>query len=280
MIQVRNMRFRYGKNALLFDSVNFELPVGHIVGLLGKNGAGKTTLLKLLSGLSFPGDGEIRNGEFVPGERFLSFLQNIFFLTEETWLPGLDAHGLIRLYAPLYPGFDEGQFYTSLKTFDVPGDRNLNRLSYGQKKKALIAFALAANTRYLFFDEPTNGLDIPSKSSFRSMLAASATEERTIIISTHQVRDLQHMIDWVMILDEGRIMVNRSLNDISDRLSFGQALSIPPADALFSFPGEMGTLFIRSNPMANPGNVDLETFFTGVLEAPERVLPNLQEDLS
>jgi ABC-2 type transport system ATP-binding protein len=233
-------------------------------------------LLKLLSGLSFPKSGSITAGGFIPGTRQVSFLKDIFFLTEEAWLPPVIPHELINIYAPFYPGFDEGGFFSLLRSFEVGKEQLLTKLSTGQKKKALIAFALSCNTRYLFFDEPTNGLDIPSKATFRSLLAGAWSEERTIIISTHQVRDLQHLIDWAMVLDKGKILLNGSLGAIAERLTFGQSLTAPAnGDVLYSVKGELGYVSIRHNHYNDPGNVDIETLFNGLTEVPERLLPIL-----
>ncbi len=274
MITLRDVKFGYSRKINLFEGLNLELPPGHIIGLLGKNGAGKTTLLKLMSGLAFPKSGVLSAGNFIPEKRQAGFLRDVFFLTEETWLPPVNPHTLVHLYAPFYPEFDEGGFFSLLKSFEVGKEQKLSDLSFGQRKKALIAFALSCNTRYLFFDEPTNGLDIPSKASFRSLLAGAFSEERTIIISTHQVRDLQHLIDWALVLDQGKVLVNDSLNAIAGYLSFGQSLSAPaPGDVIYSVNSELGYAYIKPNHFHDPGNVDIETLFNGLTEVPEKLLP-------
>jgi ABC-2 type transport system ATP-binding protein len=211
MITIHDLTFRYDKKIPLFDHLELELAPGHIYGLLGKNGAGKTTLLKLICGLTFPMGGTIMAGEKTPGERKPEYLQELFFLPEEVYLPAANPSKLLSLYAGFYPAFNEADFRSMLKQFEVDYDQKLSKLSYGQKKKVLIAFALACNTRYLLLDEPTNGLDIPSKATFRSMLAGSCNEERIILISTHQVRDLESLIDHVLILDQGSIILSRSV---------------------------------------------------------------------
>ena len=96
-----------------------------------------------------------------------------------------------------------------------------DKFSHGQKKKFLIAFALATNTKILIMDEPTNGLDIPSKSAFRRIMASAADENRLILISTHQVRDLHSLIDMVTILEKGHILMNTSIYDLTEKLYFG-----------------------------------------------------------
>jgi len=148
-----------------------------------------------------------------PGERKPEYLQELFFLPEEVYLPAGCPSKLLSLHAGFYPAFSESGFRSMLKQFEVDYDQKLAKLSYGQKKKVLIAFALACNTRYLLLDEPTNGLDIPSKATFRSLLAGALEEDRILLISTHQVRDLQSLIDHILILDQGRIILSRSVEE-------------------------------------------------------------------
>lgn len=270
MISIRHLDFWYRRKEVLFSDLNLELPQGHIYGLLGRNGAGKTTLLKILSGLSFPKGGEVGLGHWTPSKRDPLFLQEIFFLPEEIWFPHIRPEGLVRLYGSFYPGFDNKQFEDGLERFEVDRAISLGRLSFGQRKKALLAFALACNTHYLFLDEPTNGLDIPSKASFRSLLAKACSEGRIIILSTHQVRDLQSLIDHVLILSERRILVNESLDTIASRLSFHHS-AMPPDQPgiLFTWKTEMGYSFVCTNPDCEPGTVDIETLFTASLQIQE-----------
>jgi ABC-2 type transport system ATP-binding protein len=184
---------------------------GHIYGLLGRNGAGKSTLLKLIAGLVFPVSGKSGGAGLNPSKRQPSFLQKIFLIPEEIETPDVDVMRFADDYAPFYPNFDKEQFLQLLQDFDVPL-RSLKQMSYGQKKKTWIALGIAANTQLLILDEPTNGLDIPSKRQFRKMMAASLTDERCVIISTHQVRDLDSLIDNIIIVDEGELIVNASID--------------------------------------------------------------------
>jgi ABC-2 type transport system ATP-binding protein len=144
----------------------------------------------------------------IPGKRTTGFLENIFFVPEEISLPSICAEKFAHLYGDFYPVFDAGQFREYLEKLEVNPDQDFTGMSHGQKRKAIIAFALATNTRFLFLDEPTNGFDIPSKAAFRSLLASSFSEGKTIILSTHMVRDLESMIDRILIMDEHRITQN------------------------------------------------------------------------
>ena len=276
MITINELFFCYSKKKPLFEQLDLELKPGHINGLLGKNGAGKTTLLKLICGLCFPVEGSIRVGDHIPKDRKPLFLGDIFLLPEEVYLPASSPAKLESIQSVFYPGFDSSKFRKILYRFEVELKDKMGKLSYGQKKKVMIAFALACNTRCLLLDEPTNGLDIPSKASFRSILAGSFEEDRLIIISTHQVRDLQSLIDNILILDQGKIILDRSVEQIAEMFSFGHSSgALATADALYSGQGEMGQLFMTLNSSGIPGNVDLETLFNAAISLPGIFKPSL-----
>jgi ABC-2 type transport system ATP-binding protein len=270
MITVKDMAFSYRKKTELFRDMNLSLVPGSIYGLLGKNGAGKTTLLKLMSGLSFPHEGSIEVGGFTPSDRDVSFLTDIFFLGEEIYVAERTPQDMENYLAPFYPAFDKTLFHQVLEKFEVKFTDKLHQLSYGQRKKAMIAFAIACNTKYLFLDEPTNGLDIPSKALFRSIIASTYDENRIIIISTHQVRDLQSLIDKVIILNDGEIQFNVSLDTVSEKLTFGHGGILPEGlEILYCGAGEMGKSFILKNNSHTQGQVDLETLFNGFISDPQ-----------
>lgn len=232
MITIKDLTFWYSKQNKIFEKLNLELEAGHIYGLLGKNGAGKTTLLKLICGLSFPKSGTVAMDGLIPARRETGFLKDIFLVPEEISLPSLTPEKFADLYGGFYPAFDLAQFREILGKLEVETVQKFTGMSHGQKRKAMIAFALAANTRYLFLDEPTNGMDIPSKAAFRSMLAASFFEEKTIILSTHVVRDLESMIDSVIILENHRIILNQSVDQNLETF-FNASINIP--DKLSSY---------------------------------------------
>lgn len=222
MITLQNLSFKYKSTENLFAQLNLEISAGTICGVLGKNGTGKTTLLRLIAGLLFPQQGECKVLDYVPRNRLPQFLQEIYFLPEEFYVPDITTRAYVDLFAPFYLRFNREELLKFLQEFELPHDKKLTEFSYGQKKKFLVAFALATNCKLLLLDEPTNGLDIPSKSQFRRLLAASLAEDKTIIISTHQVRDLQNLLDTVVILDDGKIAFNQSLYDVTRKLIFVQ----------------------------------------------------------
>ncbi len=270
-VQVKQLAFSYGKEGL-FSSLDVGLQRGSMYGLLGKNGAGKTTLLKLIAGLLFPQDGSISVFGEDPADRTPNLLADVFFLPEEFHLPALSVREYVSVYAPFYPNFDLEMLDRQLKEFDIRMEKKLNALSYGQKKKFLIAFGLASNASLCLLDEPTNGLDIPSKSQFRKVVASSLNEDRLFIISTHQVRDMEFLIDPVIIIDEGKIIFQESYDDIVGRLTIKHVRSLPE-DALVIYSQEEinGYKIVTSQDGSEETSIDLETLFNAVLSDPIRM---------
>jgi ABC-2 type transport system ATP-binding protein len=262
MVEIANLTFGYGKHKL-FDDLNLSLKAGHIYGLLGKNGAGKSTLLKNITGLVFPWCGTCTVNGFATDKRLPAFLQELFFVPEEIYLPAVTAQQFADSTAHFYPNFNRAEFIKTLAEFDVPVDSILTKMSFGQQKKAMIAFALATNTALLVMDEPTNGLDIPSKSQFRKIIASALTEDRCIIISTHQVRDLDNLIDSVLILHDQKIVVAQSLDEIAEKVNFGMTQS---TDYIYGEEGIAGMNAISLNTDGGYSKVDMELLFNAITE--------------
>ncbi len=271
MIRMQNIRFQYGKKPL-FSDLNLEIPQGNIYGLLGINGAGKTTLLKIISGQLFPTKGEISVLGYNSAERHPNMLEDLFHLPEEFLLPRVRVSEYLATYAPFYPKFDTEAFHRYCSEFGVDETQQLNTLSYGQKKKFLLSFGLASNTALLILDEPTNGLDIPSKSQFRRTVASAMTNERTFIISTHQVRDMENLIDPIIIVDSGSIVFNSGLDAVSEQFSMHLERVEPERDsAIFidKVPGGWMTIRKRDKD-EDETTVDLETLFNAIVSHPEQ----------
>ena len=220
MINIQHLTFQYKKQDALFTDLSFQQGNGSIVGLLGKNGAGKSTFLKLISGLLKPQVGELRINGFKPFDRMPDYLSDIYMVSEEFSFPSITIQRYLKATAPLYPKFDYEKMDRILLEFELDSKKNLNGLSHGQRKKFLIAFALSTNCSLLILDEPTNGLDIPSKSLFRKILVSSVTEEQLVLISTHQVKDIDTIIDKIVVLDMGKIVFNETIFDISQQWQF------------------------------------------------------------
>ena len=221
MIEVNNISFRYpGTKHNMFSNFNMSLEANNIYGLLGKNGTGKSTLLYLISGLLRPANGEVKVDGRLATDRLPEMLKDMFIVPEEFNLPAVTLDTYVKINKPFYPNFSQEVLESCLKDFELPQTLKLNELSMGQKKKVYMSFALAAGTKYLFMDEPTNGLDIPSKTQFRRVIANNMSDERTLIISTHQVHDVETLLDHILILSESEMLLNSSVSNICEHFSF------------------------------------------------------------
>lgn len=266
MIQLKDVSFKYGRSKKVFEGLDLELKQGCIYGLLGQNGAGKTTLIKILAGLLFPQTGSCTLAGFTPQKRTPEFLQQVFLAPEEFYLPDVRISEIPRLYGSFYPTFSSTEFNRILSEFDVDASQRIKQLSYGQRKKALLSFGMATQSQVLLLDEPTNGLDIPSKSQFRKIIASAATDERTIIISTHQVRDLESLLDHLLILDHSDLVLNHSMSEISEKLCFKTVFNIgQPEEVIYSESSIKGYALIAKNTGGEASKIDLELLFNGAL---------------
>lgn len=269
MITLKELSFSYSRKKEVLDRINLEVGSGHICGLLGKNGEGKTTLLNLLSGQIFPDQGSCLVLEETPSERNARFLQQIFLLPEEISMPEVTAIEYIKMYAPFYPTFRDDICKACVESFEINLSDRLLKMSQGQRKKVAITLALAAHTPLLLMDEPTNGLDIPSKATFRRLVASLIDDNQTVIISTHQVRDLESLIDTVLILDQRQILLNKTLNEIGEKLYFGPLL--PEEKALYSEPTPQGTIGVTSRDGKEETAVSLELLFNAAITYPKEI---------
>ena len=267
MLKINDLAFSYsGNSCKVFNDFSLSFEKGAVYGLLGKNGTGKSTLLYLITGLLHPQQGTVQfKGEEVR-RRLPSTLSDMYIVPEEFELPSMTMKQYVRLNAPFYPNFSEEQLKQNLALFDFDENIRLGDLSMGQKKKAYMCFALAANTSLLVMDEPTNGLDIPSKSEFRRLIASNMTDEKTIIISTHQVRDIDSLLDHIVIIDQSSVLLNASNAEICRRLLFAELPMSEPTDgALFVQPSVTGNSAILPNEYDEESRMNLELLFNGVL---------------
>lgn len=272
MINIQNLSFGYNRKKLLYKDLTLSLNPGSIYGLLGKNGAGKSTLLKNIIGLLFPVKGSIEVNKFISKKRQPSFLQTVYFIPEEVYVPSLTIKGYRNLFAPFYPNFNDEKFTIYLNELNVKDEGKLNTLSFGQQKKFIIAFALACNTPVLLLDEPTNGLDIPSKAQFRKLIASVMLDDKIILISTHQIRDLENLIDKVIIVDNGSLLLHASVADISDKLSFKTVSEAEDTSkALYAEETLKGISIVRENITGENSKVNLEQLFNAVTQNPEMI---------
>ena len=273
MIDIQQVDFSYSRNTKLLSGLSLQLETGRIHGLLGKNGEGKSTLLKLISGLVFPSTGKIDVMGFNPKKRQPEMLEEIFFLPEELPQITLSIENYEKIYGPFYPNFSSEQFSQYLKEFEIENKSALlNKLSHGQKKKVMIAFGLATNTKLLLMDEPTNGLDIPSKGQFRRMVASGITDDRCLLISTHQVHDLDSLIDNIIIMDGHEIVFNQSIENIASKLLFKVAERNESDDTvIYSEDTLRGLYQVCENKIGIESKVDLELLFNAIFADKKRI---------
>ena len=271
MITIKNLDFSY-KNAAVFKNISLDFKEGNVYGLLGENGVGKTTLLKLICGLQQANAGSCTVDEFVPSERNPYFLQNIFFLPEEVITDDTTPEKFVKKLGVFYPRYDHEYFLNLMNELEVDATKKFDTLSYGQKKKALLACALSLRTDYLLLDEPTNGLDIPSKAKFRKVILEHSTDAAgtdaashvpTIIISTHQVKDVENLIDPIVILDHDEVLLDATFEEISKKLYFEYGAE-KSDNALYSeiMPG--GYINVLPNNFEMESKVNVEALFNAV----------------
>lgn len=273
MITVENLSFLYrkSKRAVLHD-FSLSLEKGRVYGLLGKNGAGKSTLLYLMSGLLTPKSGKVVYHDVDVRRRFPITLQDMFLVPEEFDLPPVSLISYIELNSPFYPRFSKEDMVKYLHYFEMDINIDLGALSMGQKKKVFMSFALATNTSLLLMDEPTNGLDIPGKSQFRKFIASGMTDDKTILISTHQVRDIDKVLDHVLIMDNSRVLLNESTMSICDKLFFTESENRELLQSsLFSTPSIQGNFLLLPNESGEDSEINLELLFNATLAVPERI---------
>ncbi|MBQ2099014.1 MAG: ABC transporter ATP-binding protein [Bacteroidales bacterium] len=272
MIEVKNISYSYPisfwrkkQSPRVFNQFFLTLEEGKIYGLLGKNGVGKTTLLYLLAGLNWGNKGSI----YVDGEdiekREPSTLGKIFLVTEEFELPNMSLKKYVKINRQFYPDFSDEILEKCLNDFEIGDISDLGAISMGTKKKVYMSFALATNAKYLLMDEPTNGLDIESKSLFRKVIAQNMTDDRTMIISTHQVHDVENIIDHVLILGEKKILLNKSIAELSDEYVFELRDADEMGNVIYSENSLQGTSVIaRRTPRGSETPVNLLLLYNAV----------------
>lgn len=271
MLKVKNLTYGYRKSPnMIFNNFSLDFEPGRVYGLLGRNGAGKSTLMYLLTGCLTPKSGAVEYNGVNVRLRRPSTLSDIFIVPEEFELPPVSLKKYVASNAPFYPNFSYDDFRTYLSLFEMNDENvNLKSLSMGQKKKVFMSFALATNSRVLLMDEPTNGLDIPSKSQFRKIIARGMNEDKTIVLSTHQVRDVDAVLDHVLVVDNSRVLLDASIAEIGARLTFKIAGDVK--NAIYWQPTINGNMAVLPNEGGEETMVDIEMLFNATLMAPERI---------
>ena len=275
IMQVERIAFNYGwrQQKSVFSDFSLSLERGKVYGLLGLNGAGKSTLIYLMAGLLTPKSGRVTIDGCNVRDRLPSTLGNLFVVPEEFEMPRMSLRKFATLNGALYPRFSYDDMLHNLAIFDIdPEIKSLSALSMGQKKKVLMSFAFATHTSLMLMDEPTNGLDIPGKSQFRRLVASQMTDDRTILISTHQVRDIDRCIDHVVIVDKSRVLLDASVASITAKLRFVEnGTAADAGEALFSQPSVMGYSLVLPNTGDEETELNLETLFNATLADRDRI---------
>ncbi len=273
MLNIKNCTFNYKrKGGPTIDNFSLRLEEGGVYGLLGSNGVGKSTLLQLICGLLTPDSGEVTLNGINTRLRRPSTLDQIFLVPEEIGLPALKLDTFISLNGAFYPNFSKEDMYRHLDTFGLDRNIVLDKLSMGQKKKVALAFAMACNTKILLMDEPTNGLDIPAKSAFRKFIIESMSDDRIFVISTHQVRDVSQILDHILIMDKSKVLIDRTVNEIQDKLKFLDTTDASLIEkAVYAAKGLGGASIILPNDQGDDSELNLELLFDFAVTDPERL---------
>ena len=273
MIKVENLSFTYPKSKhMVLHDFSFSLEAGRVYGLLGRNGAGKSTLLYLMTGLLTPKKGKIMYHDTDVRRRLPITLQDMFLVPEEFELPPISLVSYVELNSQFYPRFSKEDMVKYLHYFEMEQDIDLGALSMGQKKKVFMSFALATHTSLLIMDEPTNGLDIPGKSQFRKFIASGMSDDRTIIISTHQVRDIDKILDHVVIMDNSHVLLDASTANICSKFLFVESDDRELAEAaIYTLPSIQGNFLMLPNTDDEESEINLELLFGAALTDPEKI---------
>lgn len=269
MIKIENISYGYKPKQPIFNDISLEVGNG-IYGLLGENGVGKTTLIHLICGLLFPWKGECSIDNSNSARRSPELLSRYFFLPEEMQMPTESIYQFAARHSVFYPRFSRKDFEQNLEELHIDGKQKLSAVSYGQQKKAMLAYALALHTPLTLLDEPTNGLDITSRQALKRIISRSVDNESTLLISTHQAHDFENLLDHLIILGEGEILLNHSLDEISERLLFVRTASLPE-DSLYSEQDLHGYFSILSNEEREENTTDIELLYKAMLQEPERI---------
>lgn len=269
MIEIKDLYFYYKKKHCIFENLNMEIKKGQIYGILGENGVGKSTLLRIMTGLLFPKEGKCSVFGVDAYKRNPRILEKLFFIPEEFDSPNVQTEKFVWDIGKFYPKFSMEQFHTIINEFEVDTDKKFSQLSYGQKKKVLISLALSTNVELVILDEPTNGLDIPSKAQFKRVIASSANEDNTIIISTHQIYDVENLLDRIIILEKNTVLVNNSIEEIINKLRFSVQTSVPE-NAIYYEPCLGGYSIIELNTYDEESKLNIESLFNAAIKNKEK----------
>lgn len=269
MITIKDLDFHYSRKRQVYKNLNLSIPKGAITVILGLNGAGKTTMLNLIAGFLIPKEGTCKVSGYDSSKRFPEMLQELFMVSDISEFPNMNIENFCKLYADFYKKFDYELFAHCLTEFHLTEKQSLKHISLGEKRKVMLAFALATRCNVLLFDEPTNGLDIPSKATFRKLVASNVGDNQTILIATHQVRDLSNLMDRIVIEHQGKIIINETIDRISEKLAFGKEAEEVNSEDLILFQEDIALKqYVAVNRNGHSSNLDLELLFNAATANP------------
>ncbi len=272
MIEIKNLDFNYSRKKEIYNNLSLTISEGTIAAILGLNGAGKTTLLNLIAGFLIPKNGTCKVSYRESSKRDPQMLEDLFLVSDISEFPSVQIEKFCKLYSDFYPNFDHTLFNKCLLEFNLSSEQSLKELSLGEKRKVMLSFALATRCKILLFDEPTNGLDIPSKASFRKLLASSLNEDQTILLATHQIRDLGNLMDRIIIEHKGRIVLNETTDRISEKILFGiEEDQINEEDLIFSEKGIASSKNVTINRNGESAKLDIELLFSAAIANPSKL---------
>lgn len=228
LIELNNVSKNYGDLRAL-DAVSLEIPAGRIVGLVGPNGAGKTTLLRALTGeLDYQGQATVLGLE--PRHKRAELMLETGVIHDIAVLPSwMKVKDLLSFMEGIHPNFKREKAETFLKTTTIPMNKKVKTLSKGMKTQLHLAVTLATDTKLLILDEPTHGLDILfRKQLYSSVLEDYFDEEKTLLISTHQIEEVEHILSDVIFINKGKVLLYASIEDLGKRFT---QLTIPADQA-------------------------------------------------
>ena len=258
--------------------VSFDARPGEILGILGANGAGKTTTLRILASVIKADEGQVcLDGADITGN-LMDYRRHIGFLTSELKLEDyFTPNYLFDYFSKLYGVGEEQAAQRKKELFEKFGidkfaEVKVADMSTGMKQKISLVISIVHNPDIIIFDEPTNGLDIPGKSQFRKFIASGMSDDKTIVISTHQVRDIDKVLDHVLIMDDSRVLLDESTSNICDKLFFVESDDRELAkSALFAIPTIQGNYLILPNEKQDESELNLELLFNATLATPEEI---------
>ena len=274
VLSIRHLSKSFGSRRILTD-INLDVTPGEIFGFLGPNGSGKTTTIKLMLGLLRMEQGEIR----ICGRNIVTDFEEAVksvggIIENPEMYKYLTGRQNLEQYARMYGNIPKERFDEVIRLVGLQTriDDKISKYSLGMRQRLGLAQAILHRPALLVLDEPTNGLDIPSKSQFRKVLASGMSEEKSVVISTHQVRDIDRLLDHVIVIDGSQVLLDESVVRITDKLFFAeQGMSDPTDDALYVQPSVHGNSVILPNHYGEESPLNLELLFNALLTEREKI---------